>query len=140
MALRGVKAHKTIAGECGNETITARTCDGSHGKMLFISCAVEGNQVNASQWLYRVNNAHPKPPLVVEDGPLGVMESTCNGMPDLLKSARQNMAEHYMTYYGYHGKQYRSVYAYTAMGVGADDNGNDLEIALGGPDVSVTCR
>ena len=80
-------------------------------------------------------------PALVEDGPVGVMESICNGMPDLLTSARESMAEHETTYYRYDGKQYRSVYAFTAMGIGADDNGNDLEIAVDGkPDARVVCR
>lgn len=143
MARLGSAAHKAIASECGDEAMTARSCNGSHGRMLFVSCAMEGNQVNAPQWLYHADkeNGGLQPMLTVEDGPVGVMESTCNGMPDLLTSARESMAEHEMTYYRYDGKQYRSVYAFTAMGIGADDNGNDLEIAVDGkPDARVVCR
>jgi hypothetical protein len=140
MALLGRKARKAIAGECGSATVTTQTCDGSHGGMLFVSCAMEGNQVNAPEWIYRMNNGHSKLLFNVDDGPLGVMESTCNGMPDLMTSARVNMGEQSVTYYRYDGKQYQSFYSYTAMSVGTDDNGNGLRIAQGGRDAGVTCR
>lgn len=141
MGQLGIAAHRTIARECGEEAITAQACNGSHGRMLFVSCAMEGNQVNTPQWIYRADSTGPHPMLMVKDGPIGVMESTCNGMPDLLTSARESMAEHEMTYYRYDGKQYRSVYAFTAMGIGADDNGNALAIAVDEmPDARVVCR
>lgn len=142
MAQLGIKTHKAIASECGgDEATTAQTCNGTHGRMLFVSCAMEGNQVNAPQWLYRADDTGIHPVLVVEDGPIGVMDSTCNGMPDLLTSARESMGEHDMTYYRYDEKKYQSVYAFTAMGIGTDDNGNDLEIAVDGkPDARVVCR
>jgi hypothetical protein len=98
-------SRRAILGECGGEAVTAQACGGPHGKLLFLSCAIEGNQVNAPQWLYRQKNM-AEPLLATEDGPLGVMES----------------------------------YSYTALGVGADDNGNDLEIAQGGPDRRVICH
>lgn len=142
MSQLGIATGKAIARECGgDETITARTCDGPHGKMLFVSCAMEGNQVNAPQWLYRAGETGLHAMLIVENGPVGVMESTCNGMPDLMTAARESMGEQQMAFYRYDGKQYRSVYAFSSMGIGADDNGNELEIAVDGmPGAKVVCR
>lgn len=142
MSQLGIATRNAIARECGgDEAVTAQTCNGPHGRMLFVSCAMEGNQVNAPQWLYRADEAGLHPMLIVEDGPLGVMESTCNGMPDLMTAARESMGEHEVTYYRYDGKQYQSVYAFTSMGIGADDNANDLEIAVDGmPGARVVCR
>lgn len=45
------------------------------------------------------------------------------------------------TFYRYDGRQYQSVYGYTAMAAGTDDNGNDLVIAWPAqPDVDVVCH
>ena len=46
----------------------------------------------------------------------------------------------HLTYYRYDGTQYQSVYAYTAMGVGTDGNGNDLAIAQDRQLTRVACR
>ncbi|AYZ63101.1 hypothetical protein EGY31_07510 [Burkholderia multivorans] len=141
LAPLGARARKALAGECGNEALTAQTCKGPHGTLLFVSCEMSGNQVNAPAWIYRARHGRHDPLLAVDDGPVGVLESTCNGMPDLMTSSRSSMAEHQNTYYRYDGRAYRSVYSYTEMGVGADDNGNDLAIAQGGrPDAKVVCR
>ncbi|WP_266156340.1 hypothetical protein [Dyella silvatica] len=133
-------SRKGIKNDCGEEAVTAQTCQGPHGKLLFVSCAMEGNQVNAPQWLYRSGNTKPEPLLAVTDGPLGVMESSCNGMPDLLTGARISMGEHEDSFYRYDGRQYQLVYAYTSTFVGTDDNGNDLAIAQGQPSTKVVCR
>lgn len=120
---------KTFAAECGAESIAAQTCQGPHGKMVFVGCQMQGNQVNAPEWLFRARRNGLEQILAIDNGPFGVLESTCNGMPDLMTSARISMGEHGYTYYRYDGKQYQSVYAYTEIGVGTDDNGNDLAIA-----------
>lgn len=133
-------SRKGIKDDCGEEAATAQTCQGPHGKLLFVSCAMEGNQVNAPQWLYRVGNAKPEPLLAVTDGPFGVQESTCNGMPDLFTTARISMGEHQDSFYRYDGSQYQLAYSYTSTFVGTDANGNDLSIAQGEPSSKVVCR
>lgn len=101
---------------------------------------MSGNQVNAPEWLYRITNAKLEPLLAIDDGPSSVLTTSCNGMPDLMTAARVSMGEHCRTYYRYDGRQYQSVYAYTEMGVGTDDNGNDLAIAQDGQTTKVVCR
>ncbi|WP_431824160.1 hypothetical protein [Burkholderia sp. F1] len=134
------RARKALAGECGGEALTAQTCEGPHGKLLFVSCETSGNQVNAPAWIYRARHGRYDALLAVDDGPVDVLESTCNGMPDLMTSSRTSMAEHQNTYYRYDGRAYRSVYSYTGMSVGNDDNGNGLSIAIGEPGPQVVCR
>lgn len=131
---------KELVDSCGERALMMQTCSSPHGKLLFASCVMEGNQVNAPEWLYRVKGSRFEPLFVTSDGPSGVLESTCNGMPDLMTAARVSMGEHQHTYYRYDGKQYQSVYAYSAIGVGADSSSNDLVIAQGGPDANVVCR
>jgi len=111
-----VDTRKELADGCGEQTLMMQTCSSPHGKLLFASCVMEGNQVNAPEWLYRVKGSRFEPLFVTSDGPSGVLESTCNGMPDLMTAARVSMGEHQHTYYRYDGKQYQSVYAYSAIG------------------------
>ena len=101
---------------------------------------MSGNQVNAPEWLFRIRGAKLESLLAIDDGPSGVLKTTCNGMPDLMTTARVSMGEHYVTYYRYDGTRYESAYGYTAMSVGTDDNGNDLVIAQGGQVTPVVCR
>ncbi|WP_199030604.1 hypothetical protein [Ralstonia sp. ASV6] len=75
-----------------------QSASGRHGKFLFGTCEMVGNQVNASEWLYRIRNGKYEPLLAIDDGPSGVLESNCNGMPDLLAVARVSMGEHQHTY------------------------------------------
>jgi hypothetical protein len=131
---------KKFTDSCGGKAMNAQICHGPHGKLLFVSCTMEGNQVNAPEWLYRVRNTKFKPLLAIDDGPFGVLEGFCNGMPDLVTSARINMGEYQKTYYRYDGEQYQSAYAYTVLYVGTDDNGNDMGIAESEPGGKVACR
>ncbi|VWD02609.1 hypothetical protein BCO71033_01898 [Burkholderia contaminans] len=140
LAPLGTRVRKALARECGDEAVIAQTCDGPHGKMLFVSCEMSGNQVNAQQWLYRARKRGFEPLLGIDDGPVGVLDTTCNGWPDLKTMARISMGEHQATYYRYDGGTYQPVYSYTETGVGSDDNGRDLVVAQGGPSVRVTCR
>jgi hypothetical protein len=140
MTLLGRRAHTAIAAECGQEAITAQTCDGPHGRVLFTTCEMSGNQVNAPQWIYLIENGRSEPLLATEDGPVGVMESACNGLPDLVTSNRVSMGEHDMTYYRYDGRQYQVVYSKSGTAVGTDDKGNDLQIAFGETGATVMCR
>ena len=139
-ALIGTKAHKALVDACAPESLSMQTCQGPRGKFVFASCTMSGNQVNSSEWLYRIRGAKLQPLLGVTDGPFGVLTTSCNGMPDLMTAARVSMGEHYLTYYRYDGTQYQSAYAYSAIYVGTDGNGNDLTIAQGGPETRVVCR
>ncbi|WP_208630865.1 hypothetical protein [Ralstonia insidiosa] len=140
LASLNASVRKELVKRCGEQALITQTCSGPHGKFLFGACEMVGNQVNASEWLYRIRNGKYEPLLAIDDGPSGVLESTCNGMPDLLAMARVSMGEHQHTYYRYDGKAYQPVYSYTAIGVGTDGNGNDLEVGQGGPDTKVVCR
>ena len=139
-ALLGAKVQKGIVDKCAPESVSVQTCKGAQGTLVFAECAMSGNQVNAPEWLYRIRGAKLESLLAIDDGPSGVLTTRCNGMPDLMTTARVSMGEHYVTYYRYDGTRYESAYAYTAMSVGTDDNGNDLGIAQGGQTTRVVCR
>ncbi|WP_426189532.1 hypothetical protein [Pseudomonas sp. NFXW11] len=140
LALLAPDSSKAITDACAEDEVLATTCRGPHGKWLFVSCAMSGNQVNAQQWLFRASKTPPEPLFATEEGPLAVLETTCNSMPDLMTSARVSVGEHFLSYYRYDGKTYRQVYSYSSEFVGTDANGNDLMIALGGVDSQVVCR
>ncbi|WP_404939080.1 hypothetical protein P7C00_11595 [Pseudomonas sp. JDS08PS003] len=140
LARLGADSSQAITGTCAEDEVLALTCRGPHGKWLFVSCGMSGNQVNSSQWLFRASTAPPQPLLAVEDGPVAVLETACNGLPDLMTSARVSAGEHDLSYYRYDGKAYRQVYAYSIEFVGSDANGNDLLIARGGAKTRVVCR
>ena len=139
-ALIGTKAQQTLVGTCAPESLSVQTCQGPRGKFVFASCTMSGNQVNSAEWLYRVRGAKLQPLLAIDDGPSGVLTTSCNGMPDLMTAARVSMGEHYLNYYRYDGTEYQSVYAYSSIYVGTDGNGNELVIAQGGPETRVVCR
>ncbi|WOE81729.1 hypothetical protein RZO07_11105 [Pseudomonas protegens] len=69
-----------------------------------------------------------------------MLETACNGLPDLMTSARGSAGEHDLTYYRYDGKAYLQVYAYSREFVGSDAHGNDLIIARGGAGVRMACH
>ncbi|MFS2106517.1 hypothetical protein [Ralstonia sp. Ralssp135] len=139
-ALLGAKVQKDIVDTCAPESLSVQTCRGLQGTLVFAGCTMSGNQVNAPEWLFRIRSAKLESLLAIDDGPSGMLKTTCNGMPDLMTAARVSMGEHYVTYYRYDGTQYQSVYGYTAMSIGTDDNGNDLAIAQGGQVTRVVCR
>lgn len=136
----GAQVRKELARKCGDEGLTAQTCAGPRGRLLFVSCETSGDQVNASQWLYRARKRGFEPLLSVDDGPVGVLESACNGWPDLKTSARISMGEHQVTYYRFDGSTYQPAYSYIETGVGSDGDGNGLAIAQGGTSIPVSCR
>jgi len=140
LAALGADTRQQINAQCAQEGVIATTCRGPHGQLLFLSCGMSGNQVNSSQWLYRAGKAHAEPLFAVEDGPLGVLATSCNGMPDLMTSARVSAGEHNDTFYRYDGKAYQQVYSYISTFVGIDANGNDLAIAQAGALAKVACR
>lgn len=138
-------ARKEITTECGgvdSGSTAISACNSSHGKLVFAICRMKGNQVNAPQWLFREKKAGKKLLLYTSDGPFGVLESVCNGMPVLLTTARMNAGEHSYTYYRFDGSRYQPVYGYTAMSIGNGDDGYDFFIAQGAGVIknSVVCR
>lgn len=135
------KAREEIAYGCGGvgpESVVISSCNDSHGKLVSAGCTMQGNQVNTPEWLFREKKAEKKLLLYTDNGPLGTLQTTCNGMPDLLTIARINAGARYHTYYRFDGSIYQSVYGYTLMSVG---NGN-FPIAWdgGGIQNTVACR
>lgn len=138
------KTRETIINKCGgidSEYANISTCNDSHGKLFFAICRMQGNQVNAPQWLIREKKSGQKHLFNTDDGPMGVLETTCNGMPDLLTTVRINAEEHSHTYYRFDGSRYQKVYGYTAISLGNSDDAEDFLIALGaGRQSVVVCR
>ena len=137
-------ARKEIVSECGgiNSDKTAiSTCKRSNKRLISAICRMQGNQVNAPEWLFRENKTERELLLHTNDGPFGVLESICNGMPDLLTTARISAGEHSHSYYRFDGSKYQMLYGYTTSAV-ASSNGDDAIIALGGgvTENNVVCR
>lgn len=144
-AVLTTKAQEEITNECGgvdSESAAISTCNDPHGKQVFAICRMQGNQVNAPQWLFREKKAGKKLLLYTNDGPFGVLETICNGMPDVLTTVRINAGEHSRTYYRFDGSRYQPVYEYTAISVGSGDKGDSFSIAQGAGMIqnSVDCR
>jgi len=139
------KARKKITAECGGvdpESVYISICKDSHGKLVSAICQMQGNQVNAPQWLFRKKEAGEKLLLYTDNGPSGALETTCNGMPDLMTAARMNLGEHSYTYYRFDGSRYQAVYGYTAMSIGNDGRDGYFSIAQGAGIIqnTVVCR
>ena len=93
-------------------------------------CKMFGNQVNTEIWFYLLKpNTEPKLLFNSYNGPDYILDSTCNGMPDLMTSGRYSSGEHEIVYYRYNGEKYEAAYSYMLVGIGRDDNGNDMGIA-----------
>lgn len=109
-----------------------KVCKSSIGDLFIASCPSLGNSANTQSWIYRLKQ-NSKPKLLFEadssDGPFYELRTSCNGMPDLMTSARYNMGEHQISYYVYNGTDYQWVYTYMEEFTGQDSNGNDLAIA-----------
>lgn len=140
LALLGADAARAISATCAESEVNAQTCRGPQGPLLLVSCGLSGNQVNSDQWLFLARKTPPEPLLAVEDGPVAVLTTTCNGLPDLMTQARVSAGEQYLSYYRYDGQAYRQVYAQSNEFVGNDANGNDLMIAQGRAEARVVCR
>ncbi len=57
-ALIGTKAQRALVDTCAPESLSVQTCQGPRGKFVFASCTMSGNQVNSSEWLYRIRGAN----------------------------------------------------------------------------------
>lgn len=139
-----MSVRKEIVGECGgidSDKTAISTCKRSSKRLISAICRMQGNQVNASEWLFREKKGERELLLHTNDGPFGVLGSICNGMPDLLTTARISAGEHSHSYYRFDGSKYQMVYGYTTLAV-ASGNGDDAIIALGGgvTESNVVCR
>ena len=105
-------------------------CKANVGDLFIAECKVFGNQANTQTWIYLLKpNIEPKLLFNSYEGPYYLLDSTCNGMPDLMTSGRYSMGEHHTVYYRYNGQEYEATYSYMQVGIGRDDNGNSMSIA-----------
>ena len=105
-------------------------CKSNVGDLFIAECKMFGNQVDADTWIYLLNtNSEPKLLFNSNTGPDYILDSTCNGMPDFVTSARYSSVEHKIVYYRYNGQQYEAAYSYMEVGIGRDDKGNDMAVA-----------
>ena len=105
-------------------------CKANVGDLFIAECKMFGNQVDADTWIYLLNtNSEPKLLFNSNTGPDYILDSTCNGMPDFVTSARYSSVEHKIVYYRYNGQQYEAAYSYMEVGIGRDDKGNDMAVA-----------
>ena len=105
-------------------------CKSNVGDLFMAECKMFGNQVNTETWFYLLKpNTEPKLLFNSYNGPDYILDSTCNGMPDLMTSGRYSSGEHEIVYYRYNGEKYEAAYSYMLVGIGRDDNGNDMGIA-----------
>ena len=103
-------------------------CKANIGDLFIADCKMFGNQVNTQTWFYLLKpNIEPKLLFNSYNGPYYPLDSTCNGMPDLMTSGRYSSAEHKIVYYRYNGQQYEAAYSYMQVGISSDDN--DMAIA-----------
>ena len=103
-------------------------CKSNIGDLFIAECKMFGNQVNTQTWFYLLKpNIEPKLLFNSYNGPYYPLDSTCNGMPDLMTSGRYSSAEHKIVYYRYNGQQYEAAYSYMQVGISSDDN--DMAIA-----------
>ena len=64
-------------------------CKSNVGDLFIAECKMFGNQVDADTWIYLLNtNSEPKLLFNSNTGPDYILDSTCNGMPDFVTSAR----------------------------------------------------
>ena len=98
-------------------------CKSNIGDLFTAQCKTFGNQVDAETWIYLLKpNKKPKLLFNAYSGPDYHLDSTCNGMPDFVTSARYSNAEHQIVYYRYNGEQYEAAYSYMEVGISSDDN------------------
>ena len=105
-------------------------CKSNVGDLFIAECKMFGNQVDADTWIYLLNtNSEPKLLFNSNTGPDYILDSTCNGMPDFVTSARYSSVEHKIVYYRYNGQQYEAAYSYSDVHLSRDDKGNSTSIA-----------
>ena len=105
-------------------------CKANIGDLFIAECKMFGNQVDADTWIYLLNtNSEPKLLFNSNTGPDYILDSTCNGMPDFVTSARYSSVEHKIVYYRYNGQQYEAAYSYSDVHLSRDDKGNSTSIA-----------
>lgn len=97
---------------------TLQSCNGAP-ELLSATCPMGGISVNAPEWLWRPTATGITELLHSDEGPLLPLSGSCNGLPDVMTSARSNMGESHVTLYRYDGVRYQVVIAYIRESIGA---------------------
>lgn len=87
-------------------------------ELLWAHCAMGGVQVNAPEWVWQSTPSGSRQLLYSDNGPFLVLPGNCNGMPDVMTSARSSMGESYVTHYRYDGVRYQRVFSYIRESIG----------------------
>lgn len=113
---------------------------GEERDLLLVQCGWNG-VVNWPEWVYLLQKNGELKALtgINYDGPIEFLPSQCNGLPDLMTTARYNMAEHLITYYRYDGRRYRKVLSYMDESIGKG-NKNPYSVATLIDFQPLTCR
>ena len=98
------------------------------GQWLRVTFSTSGNQVNAPEWLFRVQKGHATLVADADDGPLQEQSTRCNGLPDLVSTARINAGEHNTRLWQYNGSRYQVVMDYSTISAVEDRNGNSWPV------------
>ena len=106
----------------------AQQCSGSLGQWLRVTFALSGNQVNAPEWMFRVQKGRATLVADAEDGPLQEQSSRCNGLPDLVSTARINAGEHDTRLWQYNGSRYQVVMGYSTISAIEDRQGHSWPV------------
>ena len=72
-----------------NTNVIFDICKSNVGDLFIAECKVSGNQVNTEAWIYLLKpDIEPKLLFNSYEGPYYLLDSTCNGMPDLMTRDR----------------------------------------------------
>ena len=120
-----------------NTNVIFDICKSNVGDLFIAECKVSGNQVNTEAWIYLLKpDIEPKLLFNSYEGPYYLLDSTCNGMPDLMTRDRYSSEEHHIVYYRYNGQQYEATYGYNALYINrnyinpdGDSYGNFITVA-----------
>lgn len=112
-----ITAANSACGEDNNDNLlgfNASICSYKNNKFISTRCNFleNSNEVNEKEQLYKIEKNNFK--LIYDDYAveLNYLTSECNGMPDLLFSARRNMGEQDVRYYRYNEFTYKIAYSY----------------------------
>ena len=120
-----------------NTNVIFDICKSNVGDLFIAECKVSGDQVNTQAWIYLLKpDIEPKLLFNSYEGPYYPLDSTCNGMPDLMTRGRYSSEEHHIVYYRYNGQQYEAAYGYNALYINrnyinpdSDGYGNFITVA-----------
>ena len=120
-----------------NTNVIFDICKSNVGDLFIAECKVSGDKVNTQAWIYLLKpDIEPKLLFNSYEGPYYPLDSTCNGMPDLMTRGRYSSEEHHIVYYRYNGQQYEAAYGYNALYINrnyinpdSDGYGNFITVA-----------